>query len=76
MNRPTTKTAETLAYTDEERRGLAKSMMKLFELWQLDDAEALSMLGLPEADLVVLYSYRDGAALQNSQGALSRAGHL
>lgn len=76
MNRPTTEPAETLAYTDEERRGLAKSIMKLFELWQLDDAEALSMLGLPETELAVLFSYRNGEALQNSQDTLIRAGHL
>lgn len=76
MDQLISETALEKTYTEEELRSLAKSLIRLFELWQLDDSEALSLLGVPDTGLSILISYRNGAPLDYNQATLVRVGHL
>lgn len=61
---------------DEERRALARLLMKLFEHWQLDTADQLSLLGLAPDNRAALTRYRSGSPLANQRDLLDRAGGL
>ena len=60
-----------------ERKSLAKSLSRLFDQWELDNAARLNLLGLSEKSRALLPRYRSGdQGLPNSRDALDRAGWL
>lgn len=69
-------TPHNLVYTEDERRSLAKLLTNLFQLWQLEDSEALSLLGLNPIDHSVLAGYQNSSPLHNDSETLNRAGLL
>lgn len=61
----------------QERKALAKVLMKLFDQWDLDNASRLNLLGLSEKSRALLPKYRAGEqGLPQSRDALDRAGWL
>lgn len=65
-------------FNDEEnRKKLAKILMKLFELWELDTESQLDLLGLSSSSRALLGKYRQGNhALSAGRDTLDRAGWL
>ena len=49
--------------TDSDRRILAKAILRLFDLWQLSEADQLILLGLPADDVQALRSMRHSGML-------------
>ena len=63
--------------SEDSRRKLAKLIMRLFELWQLDQATQLNLLGLSVSSRSLLAKYRNGEyALSSSRDTLDRIGWL
>ena len=63
--------------SDNERAKLAKMLIRLFDLWQLDTASQLILLGLSSSSRAMLSRYRQGTTpLPFSQDILDRAGWL
>ncbi len=62
--------------SEEERRALARMLMQLFEHWQLDTADQLSLLGLAPDNRAALTRYRNGSPLANQRDLLDRAATL
>lgn len=61
----------------QSRTQLAVMIMKLFELWDLDTATALNLLGLSESSRSSLSKFKKGeAALSNHRDSLDRVGWL
>ena len=60
----------------DERRALARMVMRAFENWGLDTDESLAMLGLETEDAERLVSYREGEPLADDPEVLDRAGHI
>lgn len=60
----------------EERRSLAKMLIRLFDHWGLSTAEQAAALGLSETNRATLSRYRRGEPLAESRDLLERAGHL
>jgi hypothetical protein len=57
---------------DSDRQVLAKALRRLFELWNLDQQESASLLGL-KADDPALPAIRGGAALPDQPSIVARA---
>lgn len=68
----------TAVLTEEERTRLALLVMHIFEEWQVEGAQQLMLLGLPETTSTrVLTRYRRGTApLPEDDATLERAKHL
>ncbi len=61
----------------EQRRALARLIMRLFEHWQLAPGEQAALLGLSPHTRSTLARYRKpGEALPNTPDMLGRVGHL
>jgi len=60
----------------EARSILARSLCRLFDLWHLDSADRLALLGLNESNRTALQRYARGEPLASSRDLLDRAGHL
>ncbi len=60
----------------DERRKLAKMVIRLFELWGLSTADQLELLGLSRTSRSQLSRYRNGGALPSSRDMLDRIGWL
>jgi len=61
----------------ESRKQAARLVTKLFELWQLDSATQLNLLGLSETSRSLLGKYRKGeSALPNNRDVRDRVGWL
>jgi hypothetical protein len=58
------------------RSVLAKSITRLFDLWDLNTADRLTLLGLAEGNRAALARYAHGEPLARSRDMLDRAGHL
>lgn len=58
------------------RADLAKLSLRLFDLWQLDTATQLQLLGLSPTSRALLTRYRNGAAVPNNRDGLDRIGLL
>ncbi|WP_420466061.1 MbcA/ParS/Xre antitoxin family protein [Panacagrimonas sp.] len=63
-------------FTEAERKALARQVVKLLELWQLDKAKASEMLGLSANTRTTLSRYAQGAALADQRDLLDRVGNL
>lgn len=71
----------TLGLTDfnhnDTRKKLAKMVMRLFELWGLDTATQLNLLGLSATSRACLSKFRTGLTpLSNNRDTLDRVGWL
>ncbi len=62
--------------TPESRQALAKLVIRLFALWDLDTATQLSLLGLSTSSRALLGKYRRGEALSANRDTLDRVGWL
>jgi len=62
--------------TREDRVVLAKAVTRLFNLWKLNAADQLSLLGLSETNRIALQRYAKGEALAANRDLLERVGHL
>src|SRR5690606_36823723 len=60
----------------QKRAVLARSLMRMFEFWQLSTADQLVLLGLAEGNRTALQRYASGEPIAGSRDALDRAGHL
>lgn len=61
----------------DSRTQLATMMMRLFELWNLDTAAQLNLLGLSESSRALLSKFKKGeAALSHHRDSLDRVGWL
>lgn len=60
----------------ESRRGMAKLITRLFELWELDTATQLNLLGLSQTSRTLLSKYRKGEPLSVNRDTLDRVGWL
>jgi len=69
-------TKKNILISDKSRSKLAKMLIKLFDLWDLDTATQLILLGLSPTSRSQLGKYRDGNPLSFSQDLLDRAGWL
>jgi len=58
------------------RKSLAKSIMNLFDLWNLKNEDQASLLGLSMGVRTSLSRYRKGHPFADNQDLLDRAGHL
>ena len=62
---------------DKNRRELAKMVIRLFKLWEIDTATQLNLLGLSETSRALLSKYAAGeSAIHNSRDMLDRVGWL
>lgn len=62
---------------EDNRKKLAKILMKLFDLWQIDTETQLDLLGLSSSSRALLSKYRQGNnALSAGRDTLDRAGWL
>ncbi|MES2663110.1 MAG: MbcA/ParS/Xre antitoxin family protein [Pseudomonadota bacterium] len=59
-----------------DRGKITKMIMKLFDHWQLNTIEQLSLLGLSTENRAALSKYRAGNPLVNDRDKLERAGIL
>ncbi len=63
--------------SDKDRAKLAKMLIRLFELWQLDTESQLTLLGLSPSSRAMLSRYRQGTTpLPFAKDILDRAGWL
>lgn len=60
----------------DSRARLARMVLKLFSLWQLDTAVQAALLGLSPDSRTTLGRYRKGEPLGDSEDLLKRVGHL
>lgn len=58
--------------TDSDRRILAKAIFRLFDLWQLSEADQLVLLGLPTEHLQALRSMRHSEMLLTAEHLTAR----
>ncbi len=58
--------------TDSDRRILAKAIFRLFDLWQLSEADQLILLGLPAEHLQALRSMRHSGILSTAEHMAER----
>lgn len=63
-------------HSDQDRKILARLVIRLFEHWRLDTEDQLSMLGLSTSNRAALSKYRKGEPLASSRDLLDRVGHL
>jgi len=64
------------AFSQANRVKLASMITRLFDHWELEQAEQLTLLGLCEGSRSTLLRYRKGGALGPSRDLLDRASHL
>ncbi len=71
-------TEETRANIEnsDARRKLARMVTRLFELWDLQTADQLELLGLSRTSRAQISKYRKGGALPSSRDMLDRIGWL
>jgi hypothetical protein len=62
--------------TRDERVVLARAVTRLFDLWRLNAADQLMLLGLNESNRIALQRYARGEALASNRDLLERVGHL
>jgi len=60
----------------KSRQAMAKLVTRLFELWDLDTAAQLNLLGLSKKSRALLTKYRKGEALSSNRDTLDRVGWL
>lgn len=60
----------------DERVVLARAVTRLFELWKLNAADQLMLLGLNESNRIALQRYARGEALAANRDLLERVGLL
>ena len=60
----------------EARKTLARTVTRLFGLWQISTAEQLELLGLSRTSRAQLSKYRNGGAVPSSRDMLDRIGWL
>ncbi|HEU4604556.1 MAG TPA: MbcA/ParS/Xre antitoxin family protein, partial [Steroidobacteraceae bacterium] len=58
---------------DSDREILAKAIRRLFELWNLSDAQSAGVLGLENHQDPILTQIRSGGSLPNETGLVARA---
>jgi hypothetical protein len=68
--------SEGLGATRERRLVYAKAVSKMFDEWDLANADRLTLLGLSKANRSALSRYADGEPLAATRDATDRAGHL
>jgi hypothetical protein len=74
MPSPASSTVDTR--NRDSRSVLARSISKLFDLWHLESADRLALLGLNESNRTALQRYAKGEPLASSRDLMDRAGHL
>jgi hypothetical protein len=60
----------------EQRTTLAGAVSRLFDLWALNTADRLALLGFSESNRTALQRYARGEALAASRDLSDRVGHL
>ena len=60
----------------ESREAMAKLVTRLFDLWNLDTATQLNLLGLSKTSRAMLTKYRKGSPLSANRDTLDRVGWL
>ena len=60
----------------ESREAMAKLVTRLFDLWELDTATQLNLLGLSKTSRAMLTKYRKGEPLSANRDTLDRVGWL
>lgn len=60
----------------ESRAAMAKLVTRLFDLWDLDTATQLNLLGLSKTSRAMLTRYRKGEPLSANRDTLDRVGWL
>ena len=60
----------------ENRKRLAKMVVRLFDYWQISASDQASLLGLSPDSRATVARYRKGDPLADSTDLLARAGHL
>ncbi len=63
-------------YSQASRASLAKTIINLFDRWQLLEKDRLALLGMSHGSRTTLNRYREGQALANNDDLLERVGHL
>lgn len=63
-------------HSTEYRTSLAKMIMKLFDLWHLNNEDQSALLGLSTRGRTTLNRYRKGNPFADNQDLMDRAGHL
>lgn len=64
------------AISDRDRTGLAKMVMRLFDLWELSSSDQLAFLGMSTTNRNALSRFRSGHPLSADRDKLERAGLL
>ena len=62
--------------TQSQRSAVAKMLIKMFQNWQLQTRDSLTLLGLAETNRGALARFEQGQALANSRDQLDRAAAL
>lgn len=70
------RTASPNLETEESRQALARLVTRLFEIWDIDTATQLNLLGLSEKSRALLTKYRSGEPLSANRDTLDRVGWL
>lgn len=65
-----------LEIDSKARAAHAKMVTRLFDHWQLSNADQLALLGLNEESRSTLNRYRDGKPLSNTRDLLERVAYL
>ena len=62
--------------TEHERTVLAKAVMRMFDEWEIPNADRAALLGLGEGSRSSLSRYASGRPFASSRDLLDRVGHL
>ena len=62
--------------TAQDRGGLAKMVMNLFDHWSLSTEDQASLLGIASSNRAALMRYRKGEPVGTSRDQYERVGHL
>jgi len=66
---------QALLASQEKRKALAKVVLRIFDLWDLNTATQLMLLGLGPKSRALLPKYREGSSpIAGSQDTLQRVG--
>lgn len=68
--------AWNILQSQKTRAALALAVSRLFDSWELDPLERLTLLGLSESNRSALPRYARGGPLAANRDLLDRAGHL
>lgn len=63
-------------FNSDQRAGLARAVINLFDQWHLSSADSLMLLGLNEGSRATLNRYRRGEPIPQSRDLLERVSHL